>query len=46
VSMQTHGPETFGLTCWFKSLNHFQRYQIKKSASADFFIDCFIKFFI
>ena len=35
--MQTHGPETFGLTCWFKPLNHFQLYQIKKSASADFF---------
>ena len=36
--MQTHGPETFGLTCWFKSLNQYQLYQIKKSASADFFI--------
>jgi hypothetical protein len=40
--MQMHGPETFGLTCWFKPLNQFQLYQIKKSASADFFINGFL----
>jgi hypothetical protein len=46
VSTPTHGPEIFGLTCWFKSLNHFRLHQIKKSASADFFIYCFIQFYL